>query len=94
MVGGSLIHRVHDSSIVVTFGGPPFDILIGVPFFKYNVTFGFADREKIVNQVHGAIGVGFRDWEKNVVKVVDFGIGEFGFVMDSEDSFWNTMFEK
>jgi hypothetical protein len=29
-----------------------------------------------------------------VVKVVDFGIGEFGFVMDSEDSFWNTMFEK
>jgi hypothetical protein len=32
-----------------------------------------------------------------VVQVVDFGISRSSgskFVMDSEDSFWNTMFEK
>jgi hypothetical protein len=29
---GSPMPWVHDSSIVVTYGGPPFNILIGVPF--------------------------------------------------------------
>ncbi len=85
---------IHDSSIVVTFGGPPFDILIRVLSFNYNVIVGFVDREKIANQVPSAIGVGSMDWKKNVVKVVDFGINEFGFMRDSKDSFWNTMFEK
>ncbi len=94
VVGGSPIHWIHDSSIVVTFGGPPFDILIGVPSFNYNVIVGFVDRKKIVNQVPNATSVGSMDWKKNVVKVVDFGIGEFGSMMDSKDSFWNTMFEK
>ncbi len=51
VVGGSPIPWVHDSSIVVTFGGPPFDILIGVPYFNYNVIIGFADRENIINQM-------------------------------------------
>jgi hypothetical protein len=41
-VGGSLIPWVHDSLIVATFGKPPFDILIGVPLFSYNVIVGFA----------------------------------------------------
>jgi hypothetical protein len=52
---------IHDSSIVVTFGGPPFDILIRVLCFNYNVIVGFVDREKIVNQVPSAIGVGSMD---------------------------------
>jgi hypothetical protein len=34
------------------------------------------------------------DWKKNVMKIVYFSIGEFGYVMDSKDSFWKTMFEK
>jgi hypothetical protein len=53
---GSSIPLVHDSSIVVTYGGPPFDILIGVPFSRCNVTTTFIDWEKIVIQVLG-VGV-------------------------------------
>ncbi len=94
VVGGSPIHRVHDYSIVVTFGGLPFDILIKVPSFNYNIIVGFVNREKIVNQVPSATGVGSMDWKKNVMKIVYFSIGEFGYVMDSKDSFWKTMFEK
>ncbi len=36
VVGGSLILWVLDFSIVVTFGRPPFDVLLGVPVFSYN----------------------------------------------------------
>jgi hypothetical protein len=36
VVGGSFILWVPDFSIVVTFGRPHFDILLGVPFFSYN----------------------------------------------------------
>jgi hypothetical protein len=61
VVGGSPIHRVHDYSIVVTFGGLPFDILIKVPSFNYNIIVGFVNREKIVNQVPSATGVGSMD---------------------------------
>jgi hypothetical protein len=43
VVGGSHIFWVHDSSIVVTFGGPSFDVLIGVPYSRCSVTIGFAN---------------------------------------------------
>ncbi len=36
VVGGFPILWVPNFSIVVTFGRPPFDILLGVPFFNYN----------------------------------------------------------
>ncbi len=94
---GSPILWVHDSSIIVAFGGPFFDILTGVPYSSCSVTIGFVNQEKIVSQVPSAFGVGSMDWRKNVVQVGDFSIskfGEFKFVMDLEDSFWNTMFEK
>jgi len=55
---GSPMPWVHDSSIVVTYGGPPFDILIGVPFSRCNVTIASIDWEKIVSQVLG-VGVSF-----------------------------------
>ncbi len=42
-------------------------------------------------------GIGSMDQGKNVVQVANFNIGKScgsRFVMDSKDSFWNTMFEK
>jgi hypothetical protein len=53
---GSSIPWVHDSSFIVTYRGPPFDILIGVPFSRCNVTTTSIDWEKIVSQVLG-VGV-------------------------------------
>jgi hypothetical protein len=94
---GSFISWVHDSSIVVTFGRPPSNILLGVPFSSCNVIIGFTNQKKIVNQVPDVYGVGFMDQGKNVVQVADFNIGGScgsRFVMNSRDSFWNTMFEK
>jgi hypothetical protein len=53
---GFPIPWVHDSSIFVTYGGPPFDILIGIPFSRCNIIIASIDWEKIVSQVHG-VGV-------------------------------------
>ncbi len=78
VVRNSPIPWVHDFSIVVTFGGPPFDILIGVPSSSCSVTIGSSYYEKIVSQVPSATGVGSMDRKKNVVQVADFGIGGSG----------------
>lgn len=43
VIGGSPIPWVHDYSIVVTFGRPSFDFLIGVPSISCSVTIGFAN---------------------------------------------------
>jgi len=59
---GSPIPWVHDASIVVTYGGPPFDILIGVPFSRCNVTTVSIDSEKIVSQVVSVSSMKFRHW--------------------------------
>jgi hypothetical protein len=48
---GSFISWVHDSSIIATFGRPPFDILPCVPFSNCSVIIGFVDQKKIVSQV-------------------------------------------
>jgi hypothetical protein len=61
VVGGFPILRVHDSSIVIAFGGPLFDILTRVPYYRCNVTIGSINQEKIVSQVLGAFGVGSMD---------------------------------
>jgi hypothetical protein len=64
---------VYDFSIVVTYGGPPFDTLIGVPFSRYNVTTTSIGWEKIVNQVLDVR-----------ISSMKFGMGSyngFGFVM-------------
>jgi hypothetical protein len=66
-------------------------------FSNCSVIIGFADQKKIVSQVLDVYGVGFMDQGKNMVQVANFSIGGFGgsrFMMDSGDSFWNTMFEK
>jgi len=97
LVGGFPIIWVHESSIVIAFRGPFFNILTRVPYSSCSVTIGSINQEKIVSQVPSAFGVGSMDQRKNVVQVGDFGIGkfhEFRFVMDLEDSFSNTMFEK
>ncbi len=94
---GFSISWVHDSSIVATFRRPPSNILPGVPFFSCSVIIGSPNQKKIISQVPDVYGVGFMDQGKNVVQVVDFSIGgscKSRFVMDSRDSFWNTMFEK
>lgn len=43
VVGGFPILRVHDSSIVIAFGGPLFDILPNVPSFSCSVIVGFTN---------------------------------------------------
>jgi hypothetical protein len=43
VVGGSPIFQVYDSSIVVAFGGPLFDILPSVPSFSCSVIVGFTN---------------------------------------------------
>jgi hypothetical protein len=47
----------------------------------------FKNQQKMVNQV---FGVAFMDWRINVVQVVDYGIGGFRNVMESENEFSKT----
>ncbi len=72
---------VHDYIIVGVFIGPS-NILIGLPSSSYNVLVVFTNRQKKVTQVHP---IGSMHQEKNVVQVLEFGIGGFGPKMDFED---------
>jgi hypothetical protein len=88
-----VILMVHDSIIVGNFGvfGGLFNIFIGVTFSNYNVPIASIDRQKMVTQVLIASSM---HRKKNVVQVLEFGIGGSGFEMESKGAFWNEMFEK
>jgi len=88
-----VIFMVRDSIIVGNFGvfGGPFNILIGVMSSSYNVLIASIDQEKTITQVPI---VSFMHQKKNVVQVLEFGIGGSRSKMDFKGAFWNEMFEK
>jgi hypothetical protein len=84
-----VILLVHDFIIVGDFGASgvferPFNILIGITFSSYNVHVISIDKWKTIIQVPL---VGSMHQQKNVVQVLEFGIGRFRFEMDLEGAF-------
>ncbi len=72
---------VHDCIIVGVSKGPS-NILIGLTSSSYSVLVAFTNRPKKVTQVPP---IGSMHREKNVVQVLEFGIGGFGSKINFED---------
>ncbi len=84
-MGATITPMIHDYIIasVFSFSRGLFNIFIGVTSFSYNVPIAFIDRQKTILQV---LVVDTKDWKKNVVQTLKFGIGGFGSEMDFESA--------
>ncbi len=84
VIGATIVPMVHDCIIVGVFGvfKGPSNILIGLTSSSYIVLIVSTNWQKKITQVPR---IGSMHQEKNVVQVLEFGIGGFGPKMDFED---------